>query len=159
MAIAMEFFNVVVAKKVVAAKYPGGIAQYIIDCGPTMLEDEYLIRRGAMGWFDVQLIISSLENVGFRFLDEIGKAVDIVVVDMIKGPMTPCDWLEFDSGKDGPRCWLRGAAPGDLSKSNRRGAEDQTIIAFGKNKIHILGEHIYSSTAASKISAAPPNAR
>lgn len=130
MAIAMEFFNVVVPKALIAAKYPGGVVQYQKDGGATFLEDEYLTRGGAMNWFDVEMIIRHLEQFGFRYLDENGKAVDIVVVDMFRGPMTRCDWIDFDIGKDGPRCWLRGTPPGDLAKPNRPDDYKDTIVAF-----------------------------
>jgi hypothetical protein len=133
MAIAMEFFNIIVPKALIGAKYPGGVAQYEKDGGPTFLEDEYLTRGGAMNWFDVEMIIRQLEKFGFRHLDESGKSVDIVVVDMLRGPMTPCDWIEFDSGIDGPRCWLRGTAAGNLSKPNRPDIEKDRHFAFLPN--------------------------
>jgi hypothetical protein len=138
MAIAMEYINIVVPKAVIAAKYPGGVAQCQKEYGPSFLEDEYLTRGGAMIWFDGQRIIRHLEQFGIRYLDENGKSVEIVVVDMIKGPTTPCDWVEFDSGKDGPRCWLRGTPPGELSKPNRPEDYRDTIVAFGKDETFVI---------------------
>jgi hypothetical protein len=119
MAIALEFYSVVIPKATVAAKYPGGLAQCKEDFGPTFLMDEHLIRGGAMNWYDVEMGIRQLESRGLRYLDNDGRAVDIVVVDMIRGPMTPCDWIDFDNGPEGPRCWLRGFPPGALSKLAR----------------------------------------
>jgi hypothetical protein len=133
MAIAMECFNTIVRKSVIAEKYPGGLAQCKEDCGATFIEDEYLIRGGAMNWFDVERGIRHFEKFGIRYLDENGRAVDIVVVDMIRGPTTPCDWIEFDTGVEGPRCWLRGTSPGALSKPNRPNPEDDVFFAFNKN--------------------------
>ena len=130
MAIAMEFYNIVIPKAVIAANYPGGIDQYKKDCGPAFLEDEYLTRGGAMNMFDVDHGIRHLQQFGIRYLDEQGKSVDIVVVDMQKGPMTPCDWIEFDDGMDRPRCWLRGTPPGPLSKPDRPDDYQDTIIKF-----------------------------
>jgi hypothetical protein len=130
MAIAMECFNVIVRKPVITAKYPGGISQCRKDAGPGFLEDEYLIRGGAMSWHDVEMIIRHFEQYGVRYLDDNGKAVDIVVVDMLRGPMAPCDWIEFDSGKEGPRCWLRGTPPGPLSKPDRPSDNMDTMIVW-----------------------------
>jgi hypothetical protein len=130
MAIAMEFFNIIVPKDVIVAKYPGGLAQYRKDGGPTFLEDEYLTRGGAMNWFDVEMIIRQLAKFGIRYLDESGKSLDIVVVDMINGPRTPCDWIDFDNADEGPRCWLRGTVPGKLSKLNRPDNYRDTIMRF-----------------------------
>src|SRR5437868_6345137 len=86
MAIAMEGFNTIVRKAVIAKRYPGGVAQFQKDCGPSFIEDEYLTRGGAMSWSDVERGILHLEKFGMRYLDESGNAVDIVVVDMISGP-------------------------------------------------------------------------
>jgi hypothetical protein len=130
MAIAMEFFNIIIPKTVIAANYPGGVDRCMKDGGPGTLEDEYLIRGGAMSWYDMERIIRYFEQFGIRYLDERGKAVDMVVVDMLRGPMTPCDWIEFDSGKDGPRCWLHGTPPGALSKPNRPADYNDTIVVF-----------------------------
>ena len=130
MAIAMECINIIVPKAVIAAKYPGGVAQYQKDGGPTFLEDDYLTRGGTMNWYDAETVIRDLEKLGIQYLDGNGKAVEIVVVDMIKGPLTPCDWIEFDCGKDGPRCWLRGTEPGNLSKPDRPDDQDNTIVAI-----------------------------
>jgi hypothetical protein len=133
MAIAMEFFNIIVPKAAIVAKYPGGIAQYRKDGGLTLLEDEYLTRGGAMNWYDVEMIVRQLESLGLRHLDENGKAVDIVVVDMLRGPTSPCDWVDFDNAVDGPRCWLHGTEPGKLSKPNRPDIEKDRHFAFLSN--------------------------
>src|SRR6266568_5016139 len=130
MAIAMEFFNIIVPKSVITAKYPGGIAQCKKDGGPGILEDEHLIRGGAMNWSDVEMIIRHLERCGMRHLDENGRSVDIVVVDMIRGPLTPCNWIEFDSCKGAPRCWLRNTAPGELVKPDRPDDYKDIIVGF-----------------------------
>jgi hypothetical protein len=130
MAIAMECYNIVVRKAVVADKYPGGLAQFKEDCGATFIEDEYLTRGGAMNWFDVEQGIRHFEKFGIRYLDEFGKAVDIVVVDMLRGPTTPCDWIEFENGIEGPRCWLRGTSPGALSKPNRPNPDNDVFFAY-----------------------------
>jgi hypothetical protein len=130
MAIAMECFNIIVPKAVIADRFPGGLVQYEKEGGLTYLADEYLTRGGAMNWYDVETIIQHLAQFGIRYLDHAGQSVDIVVVDMFRGPMTPCDWIEFDSGDQGPRCWLRGTNPGNLVKPNRPADQEGTIVAF-----------------------------
>jgi uncharacterized protein (DUF1810 family) len=78
-----------------------------------------------MGPQDTANFIQCLESCGLRFLDDEHNAIDIVVVDMLGGPTTRCDWITFDSAKDGPRCWLRGTNPGRLSKPYHEDDMDQ----------------------------------
>ena len=131
MAIAMEFYNVIVPKSVILSKYPGGVEQYKKDARRAFLEDQYLTRTGAMNWHDVEYIIHHLEDRGIRYLDENGKPVEIIVVCMIRGPLTPCDWIDFDNGELGPRCWLRGTEPGELSKPEQPAKPEEIVIIQG----------------------------
>lgn len=38
-------------------------------------------------------------ELGLTHLDEDEKAVDFVVVDMLKGPLSGCDWIRFKREK------------------------------------------------------------
>jgi hypothetical protein len=132
MAIAMECVNVVVSKAVIKAKYVGGLPQYKTDRpNQTFLEDDNLTRVGFMSWPDAMTWIACLEASCLQFKDDNDKALDIAVIDLIKGPTIECDWIEFDSGELGPRCWLTGTQPGPLVKPNRPpGAENPTFVVF-----------------------------
>lgn len=40
-----------------------------------------------------------IKDLGLTHLDENEKAVDFVVVDMMKGPLSDCDWIRFKREK------------------------------------------------------------
>lgn len=60
----------------------------------TLSIDGELIRIGFMSPEDVKIFIDQLQSEGLSFLQD-GHAIDIVVVDQLRGPTAPCDWLEF----------------------------------------------------------------
>lgn len=43
---------------------------------------------------DVEAFVNSLATHGIRYLED-RAAVDLVVVDQQRGPMVPCEWLQF----------------------------------------------------------------
>lgn len=43
---------------------------------------------------DVGAFVTKLQQGGLEFLRS-GKAMDLAVLDQLRGPTTPCDWLEF----------------------------------------------------------------
>jgi len=129
MSIQIECLNVVIQKKTIETKYPGGLSRYKADCpNQTFLEDEYLTRVGFMNPLDVSDFINRLLNLGFKFLDDQERCVDMVVVDMMTGPTAECDWLEFNSTEAVPHCWLYGTSPGQMSKPKHHGVENQTFF-------------------------------
>lgn len=60
----------------------------------TLCADGELVRVGFMTPDDTEAWIAGLERRGLVYLRE-GRAVDLVVVDQLRGPVAPCDWLEF----------------------------------------------------------------
>lgn len=60
----------------------------------TLAADGELVRVGFMTPDDVRAFIATLAEHGLRHIVE-GNAKDLAVVDQLRGPTTPADWLEF----------------------------------------------------------------
>lgn len=61
----------------------------------TLCCDNELARVGFMVRPDVEAFVQLLESRGFRYRDEQGAAVDLVVADQLHGPMVQCEWAEW----------------------------------------------------------------
>ena len=80
----------------------------------TMCADGELVRVGFMSPEDVEGYVRKLSEAGLIYLDH-GAAKDLVVVDQMRGPLVPCEWIEFghvnldnDPSKRVAVCSLRG---------------------------------------------------
>lgn len=112
MAVLVEAISVIVRRDAINARFSGGWSEFL-NCVPnsTLCADENLARVGFMTSPDVEAFLSRLENGGLTFLRD-GQAVDIAVVDQIRGLTMPTDWLEFahlplsEGGKKVAACWL-----------------------------------------------------
>jgi hypothetical protein len=77
----------------------------------TLCADDHLARAGFMAPSDVERFVDSLEGAGLTFQSK-GKAIDLAVVDQVRGPTIDCEWLEFgrfsfgDSGGKIAVAWL-----------------------------------------------------
>jgi hypothetical protein len=60
----------------------------------TLCADDEIIRVGFMAPNDVKKFVATLEAKGLCYLEE-DSSVDMVVIDQMRGPTTPCDWIEF----------------------------------------------------------------
>ena len=66
----------------------------------TYCSDGLLHRIGFMDHITTNNYVHYLKNeLGLTHLDEDEKAVDFVVVDMLKGPLSSCDWIRFKREK------------------------------------------------------------
>jgi hypothetical protein len=77
----------------------------------TLCTDGALARVGFMTPVDVEEFMMFLAMGGLTFIDG-GRAIDVAVVDQMRGPTMPVDWLEFahipygDNGGKVAACWL-----------------------------------------------------
>lgn len=95
MAVIIEGISVVVRRARIEESYPGGWDQFVADCpNQTLCADHDLARVGFMTPIDVEAFVRHLEQSGLIFT-RAGKAADIVVVDQLRGPTGPCDWVDF----------------------------------------------------------------
>jgi hypothetical protein len=112
MAVLVEAISVVVRRDAIDEKLPGGWETFIDEVSNnTLCTDGELARVGFMSPQDVEEFVMFLRIGGLTFVEE-GKAVDLSVVDMQRGPSMPTDWLEFahvpyqTDGKPVAACWL-----------------------------------------------------
>ena len=95
MAVLVEAISVIVRRDAISARFSGGWRQFLaIVPNSTLCSDEDLARVGFMSPPDIEAFVRRLENGGLTFVRD-GQAVDIAVVDQIRGPTMPAEWLEF----------------------------------------------------------------
>ncbi|PKN10498.1 MAG: hypothetical protein CVU72_00990, partial [Deltaproteobacteria bacterium HGW-Deltaproteobacteria-7] len=95
MPLLVEGISVIIKRDAIDKKYPGGWDGFVEDVpNKTLCEDDYIARVGFMTPLDVGEYITQLEGYGFQHMEN-GYAIDIVVVDQIRGLCVKCNWLEI----------------------------------------------------------------
>ena len=95
MAVLVEAISVIVRRDAIAARLSGGWRQFLaIVPNSTLCFDEDLARVGFMSPADTEAFVRRLEGGGLTFMHD-GRAMDIAVVDQMRGPSMPAEWLEF----------------------------------------------------------------
>ncbi len=114
MAVLVEAISVIVRRPAIAERFRGGwpAFQHAIP-NATGCHDDDLARVGFMTPADMEAFVSMLEAGGLIFRRN-GQAVDIAVVDQLRGPFVPAPWLEvarielFNPPIKVRACWLAG---------------------------------------------------
>ena len=95
MAVLIEAISVVVRSEPLLDRFGNDWERFKNEVpNQTLCADGEIVRVGFMVPIDVQRFVEGLERHGLQYLRE-GRSVDLVVVDQIRGPMVPCDWIEF----------------------------------------------------------------
>ncbi len=95
MAVLVEGISVIIRCSAVRSKYRGGEAAFRRDLpNRTFCTDGELARVGFMQPEAVRSYVRHLERRGLTFRSEQDEAVDIAVMDQLRGPLVPCCWLE-----------------------------------------------------------------
>lgn len=96
MAVLVEAFSVIVRRPAIAERFKGGWAafQSAIPNGTGCCDDD-LFRVAFLSPDDVKAFVSILEAGGLVF-HRSGEAVDITVVDQLRGPTGSTPWLQVD---------------------------------------------------------------
>lgn len=112
MAVLVEAISVIVRRDSIDKRFHGGWREFEnVVPSSTLCSDDELARAGFMSPPDVEAFVRLLEKGGLTFVRN-GQAVDIAVVDQMRGPTMPAEWLEFahlSLGETGNRvaaCWL-----------------------------------------------------
>lgn len=119
MAVRCEFIDIIIPIANIERVFPGGFTAFKADnaglFGGRLWHDDHLLRDGAMSPMDAKEVVAYWEGYGLVGVDSTGgqKWRDICVVEHALGGATlPCDWLEFDSGR---QCvYLKGQTPGEV---------------------------------------------
>lgn len=113
MAVLVEAISVIVRRDAINSRFLGGWRRFLsLVPNSTVCFDEDLARAGFMAPPDVESFVRKLEQGGLVFLSD-GHCVDIAVVDQMRGPTMPAEWLEFarmplngDTHRKISACWL-----------------------------------------------------
>jgi hypothetical protein len=119
MSVLCEAISVIIPISVLDTKYPGGMDAYRRACpNATFCADLHLTRVGFMVPDDVRRFVERLLAARLIHLQR-RSALDLVVVDQLRGPTTPCEWLMAGRHPAGySAAWLSGTSPGALAHPN-----------------------------------------
>lgn len=113
MAVLIEGISVVVRWDAIDRSFSGGRSAFLATLpNKTYCGDDDLARVGFMAPAHVQAYVRFLESNGLTFVAE-RRAVDLAVVDQVRGPTSRVGWLEFsrvvygEYGGEVSVCWLR----------------------------------------------------
>jgi len=95
MAVLVEAISVIVRADAILSRFEGGWDAFQA-CVPnaTMCADGEIARVGFMMPADAQAFVGVLERGGLVHLHE-GDAIDLAIVDQLRGVTSRCDWLQF----------------------------------------------------------------
>jgi tetratricopeptide (TPR) repeat protein len=114
MAVLIEAYSVVVRNTTLAAKYPGGVERYRLDCpNRTFCADEFLCQIGFMTQGDADFFVAQLAAKGLTPYRK-DAAEDVAMVTSVDGPLRPCSWLELGRCGQAVIAWLAGTKQGEL---------------------------------------------
>jgi len=115
MAIKLEFCNVVVPIEKIRQKLGEEILTNRYSTNTDFCwHDGLLFREGCMNDYDLSDMLDYWEENGFDLIEIIdGQKYwkDVCVVNSGYGPSYPCEWIEYDKGKN--IAWLKSQEPGE----------------------------------------------
>jgi hypothetical protein len=115
----VEALSVVIQARRIEAVYPGAWDGFVADApNDTLCSDGVLVRLGFMTPTDLNACVGGLELHGLVHLAD-GRAQDFVIVDQQRGPLEPCDWIQFGKMRD---------THGELSVCRMAGSTDETLV-------------------------------
>ena len=116
MSILTEALSIVVENRVLARRYPGGVAGFARDCpNASFCTDGRLSRVGFLSPRDTRFFLGLLEAAQLHARGP-ARAPEVAVVDQNVGLLHPCLWIEFGYSEEGlPVCWHAAHRPGRLA--------------------------------------------
>jgi len=94
--------SLVVRLDAINEQYVGGLEAFIAGIhSATVCMDGELLRVGFLSLAEADANIHRLEAGGLQYLQD-GAPRDMILVDQIRGPSAPCDWLEVGQMQIGP---------------------------------------------------------
>jgi hypothetical protein len=115
MAVLCQAVTVVAEVETIEAKYPRGLDGFLSDSGGIRYSDGLLGAASFMSPPDVRRYVAGLiDLLGFEFVDDSRRALDVVVIDQETGPTANCDWVVTRVIDDVRWAWKAGCDPGQL---------------------------------------------
>ena len=125
MAVLVEAISVVIRADALLSSAPQVWERLRNDpLNETMCADDELVRVGFMVPGDVEQFVERLKEHGLKYVDD-GVARDLVVVDQMRGPLVPCEWIEFGHVD------LDGDQAQRVAACRRKGSEQQRLVCPG----------------------------
>jgi hypothetical protein len=133
MAVLCDAISVIVAVQAIENNIPGGLETYRRNAPKSFCTDGYITRVGFMNRDDVAYWIGKLQDFGLVFIEdtdsEAAVAIDIAVVDQVKGPTCEVPWLAT-AVEDGVRwAWSTTNGRGELVAHDGWSSEDSIRLA------------------------------
>jgi hypothetical protein len=100
MSLDIHFWNIIVPKKVLESKYPGGSKQFKLNCPNKMFqEDEFLASYSFMNVHDVESHITRLRGKGLAYNEKNDSSEEFVVLAMEAngGLWWKVDWIDYNT--------------------------------------------------------------
>lgn len=102
MAVLVEAMSLIVRLDAINEQYVGGLEAFIAGVhSATVCMDGELLRVGFLSLSEADANIHRLEAGGLQYLEG-GAPRDMILVDQLRGPSAPCDWLEVGEMQIGP---------------------------------------------------------
>ncbi len=93
MPVLIEAYSVIIKIASIEERFPGGKRAFRQRVpNKTYCDDGHLVRVGFMSPRDVQDYMGHLEACGLVHLED-DRAVDMTVIDQVRGPVSRCDWV------------------------------------------------------------------
>jgi hypothetical protein len=95
-AVLIEGISVVIRCRSIVERASGGVAAFMKTLpNKTLRSDGELACVHFMTPHDTQSYVEILGKAGLVYRGVDGEPIDLVVVDQNRGPVIPCDWLDF----------------------------------------------------------------
>ncbi|WP_225071372.1 hypothetical protein [Desulfuromonas sp. CSMB_57] len=121
MPVLVEAISIIVRMDAINMKYSGGWLGFMRGVpNQTLCFDDDLARIGFMASNEAEAYIRTLVQGGLTFMHE-EQAIDIAVIDQIRGPLVPVKWLDFarvplaTPEQKVTACWLHHAPKGTVA--------------------------------------------
>jgi len=130
MSIFIESLTVVVRRLTLDVSWSGGSDAYLSTAlsadslASLVCTDDVLTAVSFASAVGCEVWLDRLADCGIVHLGD-ERSVDIVCIDELSGPSTPCDWIEWRQSPDGfTYAWLAGTDPGEVVAPTMRRREE-----------------------------------
>lgn len=138
----VEGICVLVRMDAIHRRQPGGWRAFrALVPNRTLCADAELARVGFTGESEAVAFAEGLQKLGLKHLWE-GRAIDIVVVDQVRGPLAPCDWLALQQVK------LTPTGPRILAACIKGGRISSVAVPEGWSPVTSPGRGVYGPASS-----------
>ncbi len=123
MPVLVEGISVIIRRAAIERRYKGGWTAFAGQrANGTLCFDSEIARIGFMNPIAVVQFVNGLRSHGFIFPEPTIEPTEIVVIDQLTGPTTPCQWIEC----------FRTPIPGGIVMAARLvGSREQNLVCPG----------------------------